>query len=196
MARLALVAVCVICLFGGCGNDSLVEDEEKEPSQTEVSLRHWFQQAYRWDGSLDKELPEPAKSALEQAEELELVSLDPGKPAKGENPKSTFHKRKILGTTRITDRETRRFLLAAFNEGLREANESAECFEPRHCIRVKHQGKVIEVVICFACDLGVVYIDGKLDPDLQFTTDHSPRAVFDALLSASRIQIARDWNEE
>jgi hypothetical protein len=64
------------------------------------------------------------------------------------------------------------------------------------CIRVKHQGKMVDVVICFACDLGAVYIDGKLGQDFQFTIDHSPSAVFDALLSAGRIQVARDWNAE
>jgi hypothetical protein len=90
MAREALVFACAIYLFAGCRNDSLVE--EKEPPQTEVSLRHWFQLAYRWDGSLDKELPEPARSALEQADELELISLHPSEPAKGENTNHTFYK--------------------------------------------------------------------------------------------------------
>jgi hypothetical protein len=196
MDRVALVVACAVYLFSGCRNDSRVKEEEREPPLFEVSLKHWFQLAYRWDGSLDERLPEPAKSALEQAEELELISLDPRKPAKGEDTTHTFHRRKILGTTRITDTETRRFLLAALNYGLREASEGAECFEPRHCIRVKHQGKVIEVVICFACDLGAVYIDGKLGPDFQFVIDESPRTVFDGLLSAGRIQIAREWNEE
>jgi hypothetical protein len=84
--------------------------------------------------------------------------------------------------------------LAAFNEGLGdyddEEPEGAECYDPRHRIRVAHKGKTTNFDICFACGIVAVYVDGKLDKQQVFYTYGRAQEVIDAFLTAGEIPLA------
>src|SRR5262249_10434102 len=105
-------------------------------------------------------------TALKTARAVEVFSLAPGaRPAPG---KDTLHKYPVLGKTVVEDAETRERLISAFGRGTEEyAGEELQqlarmcCFEPRHAIRFRHEGKVFEFVVCFQCHATRIYIDGK-----------------------------------
>src|SRR5262249_56401493 len=84
----------------------------------------------------------------EKAKELELYSL-----ARSERGvKDGFHGWKVLGSTTVKDAETVKKLAAAFKKGVEENNGIvAACFNPRHGIRLTHDGKTVDLVICFEC---------------------------------------------
>src|SRR5262249_10825875 len=83
-----------------------------------------------------KQLPKEAKAVLEQAEQLELYSLDPtdGMLPK-EKEKDGFHGWKVLGKTQIKEAETLKKVRAALDKGIAESEGVAACFRPRHGIR-------------------------------------------------------------
>src|SRR5215470_6841582 len=99
--------------------------------------------------SADK-IPAKLLALLEKGEQFELLSLSPDRPK--EKPKDAFHGWEVLGRTTVKNAEARKTLVAAFNKGV-EDNKGivAACFNPRHGIRVTHDGKTADFVICFEC---------------------------------------------
>jgi hypothetical protein len=136
----------------------------------------------------DDKLPEAAQTILDKAEHLELLSLDPS--PQSEKPKETFHEYKVLGKTAIKDAEVRKMLLAALNKGIKDANPnvSAGCFHPRHGIRATHDGKTVELVICFECISLQVFLGEKREGWPAVT--RSPEATFDKVLREARVPLA------
>jgi hypothetical protein len=53
-----------------------------------------------------------------------------------------------------------------------------------------HQGKTINLDICFSCGIVAVYVDGKLDKQQDFYTYERAQQVFDAFLTAGKIPLA------
>src|SRR5262245_30134991 len=98
----------------------------------------------------DRKIPDAVKAALEKADHWELLSLDPDrsqKPADG-----GFHGWKVLGKTLVKDKDARKTLLSALEKGVKEnRGVVADCFIPRHGIRVVHNKKTYDLVICFQC---------------------------------------------
>jgi hypothetical protein len=156
------ISALVVLFLAGCGGNAL-------------------------DTKLDDKIPEPARTALQEAEQFELLSLDPRR--RQEKPTSHFHGWKVLGKTLIADGPTRKKLLLALNKGVKE-NEGmvAACFNPRHGIRVTHQGKTIDFVICFECFQVDMYVAEKKEKG--FLTTGSPQPAFDEALRAANIPLA------
>ena len=93
-------------------------------------------------------LPEGARVALEKAEEIEVLSLDPDGGESCPTPSTNF---KVLGKTTVKD-ETRRAVAAAVLKGVADSNGNVgRCFEPRQGLRVVYDGRVYDFVICFHC---------------------------------------------
>ncbi len=68
----------------------------------------------------------------------------------------------MLARVSVKDKETRAAVVAATLKGIQESDGSiARCFEPRHGIRVVHEKKTVELLICFACSQTEVFVDGK-----------------------------------
>lgn len=142
-----------------------------------------------WDGKLATQIPEPLRTALEKAPEFELYSLDP--KHRDEDAPSEFLRRKVLGKTLITDSKTRERILGALDFGARSKHQTAgaACFDPRHAIRVKHEGVSLYLPICFECGHVYVFADGQEKP-LYFRIEGTPQPVFDEVLRAANIQLA------
>jgi hypothetical protein len=145
--------------------------------------------APHWDGKLTDKIPAPVRTALEQAQELELLSLEPKRPdpsfADDEN------RRSVLGKTRITNDATLSKILTALDAGARPDKLSpAFCFEPQHAIRIKHSGKTLYLVMCFECQQVKVFVDDEPEVKLNFLINSSPELVFDEVLKAAGIPLA------
>ena len=135
-------------------------------------------------------LPDAAENALSTGTDFVLFSLDP-EEQENRDESVGFHGWKVLGSTPIQDQGTRTKLLTAFRSGAEENDGSAaDCFDPRHGIRVKHDGKTFDFVICFTCYSVVWYVDDKKEPDAILITD-SPRGVFDGVLKAAKVPLPK-----
>jgi hypothetical protein len=139
------------------------------------------------DKEKDGAIPDQARTVLEKAEQIELLSLHPDRPL--DKPKEDFHGWKVLGKTVVKDAETRKKLVAALARGVKEnKGEAALCFNPRHGIRATHDGKTADFVICFECFHGRVYVGDK---ELKgFLTTDSPEKEFDKVLTDAKVPLA------
>jgi len=138
-------------------------------------------------GGSDK-LPREVRSALEDAETFQLYSLEP--LAGLEAPMAEFHGWKVLGKTVITDTATRDQFITALRKGSVATDEAmANCFNPRHGIRVTSAGVTTDLVICFECLWVEVYRAG--DRVGGFATKPYSEAVFDEVLIAAGVPLAK-----
>jgi hypothetical protein len=65
-----------------------------------------------------------------------------------------------------------------------------KCFNPRHGIRVTHDGMTADFVICFECFQVVVYVTG--DKEQRFLITASPAPVFNQTLQNAKVPLARE----
>jgi hypothetical protein len=135
----------------------------------------------------DNKIPDELQAILEKAEQFELLSLSPDRPQ--EKPRDAFHDWKILGKTTVKDAEARQKLVAAFKKGVEDNKGiAAACFNPRHGIRVTHDGKTSDFVICFECYQVQVFVGDKQEKGFLITD--SPTSAFDGILKEANIPLA------
>jgi hypothetical protein len=107
--------------------------------------------------TLNDLLPASARKVLEQAEEIELLSIVPcGQgymPSPERNEPGKFQGCTILKKAVITDVELKRQLLDALYDGVAKTTGGMGCFSPRHGIRVSYKGNRVDLVICFECHI-------------------------------------------
>ena len=139
-------------------------------------------------GAEEKEnkIPDNVRTILEKAEKFEVLSLSPERLK--EKPKDDFHGWRVIGRTTVAaaDREK---LVAAFKKGVADNDGTvAACFNPRHGIRVTHDGKTADFVICFECLQVHAYLGDK--DEKGFLVTQSPQAAFDTVLKTAKVPLA------
>jgi hypothetical protein len=136
----------------------------------------------------DQHLPDEVKTILSRAEQIEVVSLDPtysGLPKSLESPPGY----KVLGQTAVTSWWGRRQVVRAIEQGIASHDGSAAlCFIPRHALRATHEGRTVELVLCFQCSTIRVYLDGQRQSDIR--TASSPQELLDRLLTEAGVPLA------
>lgn len=135
-------------------------------------------------------IPDVARELLDKADEFTLYSLDP--VFSKEKPKDDFHSWKVIGQMAIKDVETRKKVVASFDAAAAEYEGGAlKCFNPRHGIRVKRDGKVVDIVICFECKQFQMHVGDAKDEDAKgFLITSTPEPFFSKLLRDAGIRIA------
>ena len=138
-------------------------------------------------------LPPDVEQALDNPKTFKLFSLSPRRSVPGlealAEDSEEFHGWRILGSKEIKDVDVRSKLIAAFKTGVAENNGTvADCFNPRHGIRVTHKGKAYDFVICFECYQVKCYMDEKATEDILISS--SPQAVFDKILADLKLPLA------
>jgi hypothetical protein len=137
----------------------------------------------------ENKIPDKAGEILKKATEFELLSIGQGLSSK--NPTEDFHRWPVLGKTTIKDPNDRNRLIAALEKGVEEnEGESMKCFNPRHGIRVTHDGVTADFVICFECFQAVVYVAGEKEQ--RFLITNSPASVFNQTLQHANVPLARE----
>jgi len=129
-------------------------------------------------------LPDVLKTVLEKATELEIYSVDPAPSKDGE-----FHGFKILGKTTIKDADKRKELLTKIDAGLANSKGGAKCFDPRHGIRAVHDGKTVDLVICFACSWVYVYSDQE-KREVVLETGSDAQELLNKILTDAGVKLA------
>ena len=142
---------------------------------------------------LNTQLSEGDRRILEQADELELVSVNPSPLLEG--PKSSTGKRvetvaegmfAVIGKTKVADPEVKNKIIKALYDGFAASEWSMACFAPRHAIRARSKGKTVELVICFEC----LNFKGK-GPEGRFggKISHLPQEFFNTVLTSANIPL-------
>jgi len=97
------------------------------------------------------QIPDSARATLEKSERFELLSIDPN-IYPNRKPKEEFQGWRILGSMMVTNAKVRNELVTALKKSVEESKGGvANCFNPRHGIRVILDGKTNDFVICFRC---------------------------------------------
>ena len=132
-------------------------------------------------------LPATALAALEKAENFELISLEPSdQTSEGER----FQGNLVLGRTTIHDVAVQQRLIEALKKGAAEGPWIGDkCFNPRHNIRVYGDGKMVDLLICFECKQGEIFLNGGRVSGFQLSD--SPQPVFDKVLQDAGIPLAK-----
>ena len=127
------------------------------------------------------EIPSPAKSILENADRLELLSLEPH--YRSDNSAGHFYGYPVRRTVVVTSPETREALVSAFERAVEENDGMvAACFNPRHGLRASKGTKHEDFVICFEC----LQVVARGDVVGEFLISDSAASVFDSVLRESQ----------
>lgn len=131
--------------------------------------------------------PTDAKAILQGAKEIELFSIDPNRSE--EKAIEEFQGRRVLGKTVIKEEKARKAFVAALEKGVTEYKGGpAKCFNPRHGIRVKHDGKTVDFVICFECyQVRALYGD----EGQSFLVSRSPAELFNKILKDAGVELPK-----
>ncbi|MCS6850379.1 MAG: hypothetical protein NZ700_04330 [Gemmataceae bacterium] len=140
----------------------------------------------------DNRIPEEVDQLLDKAETFELYSLDPGPEFKQKGKRAEardgFHGWKVLGKTEVNKEAERRLLADVLRLGVEENyGIAANCFQPRHGLRLHAAGKTVDLVICFECFRVEVFINGEQGRGFYITGE--PQKEFDLTLKAAGVPL-------
>jgi hypothetical protein len=138
-------------------------------------------------GQKSKPLPSNASSFLQEADQIELLSLDPRQSDNG-SLKDGFHGWKVLGKTMIENADTKKSVISALERGFAEGSNPAKCFNPRHAIHASHNEKTVDIIICFECRQFLIYLDNQQGEYLLIGA--SPEPVLDKALTEANVRLA------
>jgi hypothetical protein len=139
-------------------------------------------------------LPDQAKAILLKAEQIELYSLEPEPDKDKDKDKDTLQGWKILGKTVLKDASVRKSALNAVENGIGKGR-GAKCFDPRHALRATHDGKTVDLVICFECGWVYVYYDKKAERAATLVTSSKPQETLDKILKDAGVPLAKKRTE-
>ena len=74
----------------------------------------------------EAKLPDAARTALEKADQINVLSVD---PQGGETGKDAFHEYKVLARTTVKDADARKDIASAVEKGVAEGGPIAKCFD-------------------------------------------------------------------
>ena len=135
----------------------------------------------------EKELPQQAKAILSKVSEFTLYSLEPHEKADKTN---SLHGEKVLGKTMVKDAAVRKQLLSTLEKSIAKPEKGgAKCFWPRHAIRATHEGKTVDVPICFECGWVYVYLDNE--DAIRIQMDTAGQEPFDDVLRKAKVPLAK-----
>ncbi len=139
--------------------------------------------------SIDAEGP----SRLRQEESDRLNRELEGKPPEPVKPSGAkLYGYPILGSISITDPAQQREVLATLTSAIRYGHRmSANCFNPRHAIRLTSNDETVDFLICFECHRYHVYRNGVDDQSVSsHTISSSDQAFFDKMLTEAGVPLA------
>jgi hypothetical protein len=124
---------------------------------------------------------------------LFLYSLDPHDVSRfegklPENSAKSFHWMPILGSVEIIPLQEKTNLLGALAKGVRESDGlEANCFDPRHGLRIVTKTATNDFVMCFEC----LQVQASGFPSSgNFLTSGSPAGTFNKFLDKYKIKKA------
>lgn len=129
-------------------------------------------------------------SGINAPESLILYSIDGRDFPPGKEPitEEKFHRYPVLGKVEIKDPDKRKAIITALKKGISESGDGAmaDCFWPRHAIKLTENGKTIDYVICFECSRIYIYSGGSIE---RKPTTSKPQSVFNKHLQDANVPL-------
>jgi len=88
----------------------------------------------------------------------------------------------------VTDEKVREELVSALERAATDPTIASKCFEPRHAIRVNHEGATYDLAISFECEKVRAYKGKDLISEFLVGNRHQPP--FDKVLTEARVKLA------
>jgi hypothetical protein len=159
----ALVAICGTVLFVAYG----LTNQQPSPEQ------------------LRKAFPNDSYDVFTKSQRAILYSLEPEKRVEG---KELFHGYSVLGKTEVSNPKLQGELKSSLVKAMAGAYGAA-CFNPRHGLRLMHDEKTVDVVICFECGTTVTYYgEAKGEGDVFGT----PARLYNRILRDAGVEITKN----
>jgi hypothetical protein len=133
-------------------------------------------------------LPDRAKAILDKCAWIHLLSLD---PESVDARAKSFRTWRLLGQHTVRDAKTRDKILAALNKGLATPARSVPGFSPRYAIRASHNGKTVDLLICFDCGWVFVYYGGKKTESAILRIGKGAESTFAQVLEEHSVPLAK-----
>jgi hypothetical protein len=153
----------IFCFFSlllifasGCSGRSSSQQSERLSSKkqevtqptVEPSPYQRLELSRKQSRELDRLFPEKHRRILEEAAELEMFSI--GGTA-GQKAEEEFRYFGVVGKMRVTDGRIKAELVSALFDGVATPSNMMGCFKPHHGVRATHEGKTVDLLICFEC---------------------------------------------
>jgi hypothetical protein len=144
----------------------------------------------------------PPSPLPDEPDQLVLYSID-GKPSVTKTPEEVkiaegwpvvghLYDYPVLGKVEVTVRRQVREVLAAVRRAIRNRPErGANCFWPRHVVRVVKGGETVDVVICVRCSRYQDYREGKSETETTQPLSSDDETLFDKILTDAGIPLAK-----
>ncbi len=121
--------------------------------------------------------------AIKEVNLIEVWSIDPAIDTEKTVPISArlrpFHGFHVIGREEIRKRDEMNELLHEVFMSIATApEESADCFAPRHGLRIYHKNGVIDLLLCYSCENGRIF---EAKEEGWFATSKAAEAKFDAV---------------
>ena len=131
--------------------------------------------------------PADSQNVFDRSQNITLYSIkaDDG----GYEGKNTFHGFKVLGSTKLSA-ELGKEIRTAFYSNAAKQGMRALCFWPHHGIRAQHEGKTVDILICFKCGHIYSYYGGK---EMRNEFASEGREPFNNIYNRANLDIKDDW---
>ncbi len=155
----AITRIFLIVLSGLLVCSCVKAESQQNTSQTEPAS-----EPYAFDGSSlskpkpswpEEGLPERMREIMEQAPRIQIFAVETcpdGGTTLTPNESGKFQGCKVLRQAKVTDAEQKKKLVTRIISAVEPSDRGAACFNPRHGIRAEHDGKRVELLICFECE--------------------------------------------
>ena len=133
-------------------------------------------------------LPAPAASVFDAAEELEIFTIQSTMETQGEPfPPDTIllQGHRVVASAIVKDSAQRQEITRIVNSGIDPDTFPASCFIPRHALRAKRAGKVVELVICYQCQQIQIFVNGSR---IETITTNNVQAELDAAFARAGLR--------
>jgi hypothetical protein len=156
------IILCGILALSCAENSSLSKENIPAPTQTPSPPYSFNGSAFNSNNVApskptirDRGFPTQIRDVLEKAERIQLFETEVCTPGKGETltpkVKGRLQDCKVLREGDVTEPEERKRLVDEIRVAI-ETGAASACFDPRHGVRAEHNGKRVELLICFECN--------------------------------------------
>ena len=163
---------------------SATESPGASPQATAPAVRPAL--AYTSGPEVLKAFPLETQRILRDAGEVEVLGLI---CERGPAPQEPRLRHYPITARTVVSGQRRDALLRQVYRGVAEGQSLAMCFEPHHALRATHQGRTVEVVICFECTQLYVY-DGRQEPGFAAISTAAEQ-ILEQLLGVDRSRDSR-----
>ena len=123
-------------------------------------------------------------SLVEAADKMTLYSLDDS-PTRSRTAK-TFHGYPVLGRVVIDEAEFPK-VIESLRRGIYGKSRPMRCWEPHHGIRVHSGKKIVDILLCFICEVMQHFSSARSRRHVWGQVGLAPRGILNRLLKKARV---------